>query len=182
MFTKSFLNMVYANSVAQAVTSKKGILTIVNTSGQTRYAGYGNLSLPYDAANYYTISNSLGIKLGNGTTPPTENDYAPESLIASGLLSASTASAVLSVENDMVCRTVTISATNISSSDVTISEICNIANAGPTTTTNGGSISGSSGTYYLADRTLLDQPITIPPDETATITYKQKLALVVANS
>lgn len=128
-----------------------------------------SLCLPADSnsINYYYTTDYHGIKVGAGNTSPGIDDYCLESMITSGL-SMTVTSVTRSAIDETPSITLVISVTNTSNSDITIKEI------GYQGSVNGTNIKGATSqtTYYpLLDRTLLDSPITIPSNETATISY-----------
>lgn len=134
-----------------------------------------------DLSSYHS-GNSTGIKLGSGTTPPTRDDYGLETYIPSGkLVCTLTNKRIYAEENGPYCVEYIFTVTNSSDDDVTISEIGRVDNVNATTSTYGGS-SSSVSKRFLIDRTLLDTPITIPSNETATITYTLKASVSTASA
>jgi len=145
------------------VTGGAWYLTSYSAEGITDYTGYTNA---WDAQ---------GVTFGSGTTQPTENDYKLESPISSGIsvtrdvYKTPTSSDKLSVE-------IHYSVTNTSGSDITISEIglkkslyaASVPNilATPILTNT-----PTLGRVFLIDRTLLDNPVTIHPGDTADLKY-----------
>ena len=144
--------------------------TILNglrdTSGTTYNAGYGtSTSYIYldtivpKAGNLNWSRGSTGVVLGSGSTPPTMDDYTLEEMIESGLSGSVTNTAV--DENNNVTKTYTI--TNTSDKDIIIAEIG--IHGWAYTQQNKSSIA------ILIDRTLLEQPITIPAGGVGIVTY-----------
>lgn len=107
----------------------------------------------------YTGSSSGGVMFGDGNTAPTLNDYK----LSGNLLTTFdyTASAVMSVDANGVTLKTTYTLTNTGSADMTVSEIGLF----------GATL--NSVTYYsiLVERTVLDEPITIPPSGVGTVIY-----------
>lgn len=120
--------------------------------------------------NSVTLTNSPGFWVGTGTTPATENDYALENRITSGLSSISITyvQAAGQDTNGNPNTEYLISVRNTSSAAINIGEIGLVQMCIYGTTQSG--ISSNSG-LFLIDRTVLDTPVTIAPGETKTIDY-----------
>lgn len=117
--------------------------------------GY-SLSMPKSGK----LSNNAGVYFGTGTTAPTEDDYNLSGSAVDGL----TLSAITncSTDEDGFTSTATYTITNGNSEAVTITEIgCLICVR----------YASSSFAYVLADRTLLDSPVTIPAGGVGQVTY-----------
>lgn len=110
----------------------------------------------------YTSITTYGVFFGDGTTPPTEDDYK----LSGNILSAGSASAVSSATSDEngVTSTATYTITNGLSTSFTIREVVLV-----------GSVYYSSNStslaYVVFDRTLLDTPVTIEPGAVGQVTY-----------
>ena len=109
--------------------------------------------------NNYT---SGGIYLGDGTAAESEDDYKLAGNIIT-TISHSTTVSCSTDENGNGVTTAKITVTNTGSSDITISEIGAVTNFYYSTNTSVKKI--------LADRTLLENPITLAPGEVGQITY-----------
>lgn len=114
----------------------------------------------------YGQSYGQGVFFGDGTTPPTADDYK-----LSGNVVGNFTHTVVSVTNTTDENGVSITAlyniTNTDSNPITISEIGLFFIWGRTSTQD---------TYaYLVDRTLLESPVTIEPNGIGQITYTVRL-------
>lgn len=123
----------------------------------------------WPAINNYDYN--YGIKVGSGTTAPTEDDYKLESFLAdivNNVIVFRTSGNVVITRgytNDTPYITFSITVTNTSANAVTISEIGMFGWAAV-------SIAGTASmTTVMLDRTLLDTPVTIPAGDTGLVTY-----------
>lgn len=156
MITKNFKNIVATLITAGA---NVGMLPVTIESGSIYYVSASFSLFPY--------SVSGGIKVGNGSTQPTENDYGLNSRIDSGL----TTSQIINrgVDNESAYIEFIITLTNTSSSNITVSEI------GYFPLLRGSSTQGASGNTQLTvmlDRTILDEAVVIPANGNAVIKYR----------
>lgn len=118
---------------------------------------------------YYAYSNyNSYIVLGRGRTPATVNDYKLENMITSGL----SATVSNSVDENGDC-TQKLVITNTSSGDITIGEI------GLSAPFYRSTISSDRG-MALMDRTVLDEPVTIPAGGIGMIDYTIKIPIPTA--
>ena len=120
-----------------------------------------------------TISpSSAGIAVGSGSTPATVDDYCLENMITSGITATIPATATATYDNThkqyVVSKDITIA--NTGSASITISEIGILASVKYADSV-GVSASANSATV-LADRTVLDTPVTIPAGESGVIRYE----------
>lgn len=162
----------YRNLMAQMVMAGghlKSVLASKAIDGSTRYISnsVSNTSaFPYSVGTALQLGTGAGISLGTGTTQPTLDDYTMEERITAGL----SASVVRTVgeEDGSPYVVYDLTVTNTSARAVTVTEIGyqqNILSA--------VSESGSAGNaVHLLDRTLLDEPVTIPAGQYAVIRYK----------
>ena len=164
MFTKNWYTMlksaamyksptiVKPDGATKAVTSYDNFQSIqigydgTNTSGQTR------LENVLKNINATASLHNGGVAFGNGTREPSMNDYT----LSGSLVTAFTASALMSKTDNTITVTYTLTAT----ADITISEI------------------GLFGLYYsgnrypfVLERTLLDTPVTIPAGGVGQVVY-----------
>ena len=154
-------------TVLKAQMARTTILNgLRDTSGITYNAGYGTgsnyvfLDTMVPRAGGLNFSrSSTGVVLGSGSTPPTLDDYTLEEMIESGLSGSVTNTAV--DENHNVTKTYTI--TNTSDEDITITEIG--IHGWAYTQENRNSV------CLLIDRTLLEEPVTIPAGGVGIVTY-----------
>lgn len=175
MLTKNFKNMMAM--VLPSVSGGPGLLPVKDIGGTVRYFGtiQDSSSFPYTRTNAYTATaTAVGWTFGGGTTPATDDDYALESPITSGL-SCSSASALRKLDsNGYPYVTFAMTVTNSSNADITISEIGYKQNMYCTTALEGTSY----GRYvFLIDRTVLTTPITIPAGQYAVVEYTLKTIL-----
>ena len=137
---------------------------VVNPDGNTVNSGIisgGNYPQPLiSGVLFLTAYNNCGVVVGSGKTPASKTDYKLENLISSGLTSAGTTS-TSQITVDGIETVKAIILRNTSSADITISEIGMLG------------CCYSSGTFQavLVDRTVLDNPITIPAGESKAISY-----------
>ena len=120
-----------------------------------------------NSVTFYTSSS--GIVIGSGNDAPTENDINLKNQITSGL-SASSPSVSFGSESGNPYKCFTFTLTNNTSSDIIIQEVgyksgLNCANS------IGGSIVNG---LCLLDRTVLENPLTVPANGTAVLKYTLK--------
>lgn len=136
-----------------------------NSSGSVRDVSYyqngkTNAFCPEELtirmSDFWTSSGCIII--GSGTTPPTVDDYKLESQITSGITGS-----IASKFSDEGLLVFTLTLNNTSSADITIGEVGYAAGV-PTS-------SSSSGAAALLERTVLDEPITIPAGGVGQILY-----------
>lgn len=113
-----------------------------------------------------TSTAYCGVRIGSGVTPATADDYTLESIITSGLSVVKPSAVTVTKENDCVAVYATYTVTNTGKTAVHISEIGLYAAAYYST---------SLAKPALADRTVLESPITINPGEAKPITYTIRL-------
>lgn len=173
MITKNFkhlLAMVLLNNGSQATPA---YLPVTTMNGTTQYIG-GRMYFPGTVTySVSTSSSSTGIHLGTGDTAPTENDYALESKISSGITASTPTRQYNKDNNGNPYLTLMFTVTNTTSSDIIVKEIGFVQSA--YLATNMGSSQSSNGTHILLDRTILSQPVTIPANDSAAIKYTLKV-------
>lgn len=171
MRTKNFLNLMAL--VFERCNITKGLLPCKDYTGATYYITpntFGS-AFPYSATQTLTTSaSSTGFCVGSGTTAATENDYNLESQITSGISSSVVVNPYLDDNNDP-CVDFDLTITNTGSTPLTIAEIGYKQNIYCTTAQGGTSASYK---LCLLDRTVLDQPVTIPASDYAVIRYTIK--------
>lgn len=156
-------NMAYGPQVK----STDGATRYLKLKGTTGNAGIG--MAPWIVPTVVVVnSSSYGIRLGTGTTAPTENDYSLESVITSGL-SASVNSSSIRNSSGNIETIFAVTVTNTSTSDITIGEI-GYYGLQPMHTSEGSAASSNYAIMY--DRTLLNAPVTIGAGDSATINYR----------
>ena len=158
MLTKNFYSFIRA--AFQKVSAE--FTTTGGTAKQSEFIS--TPSPPFEVMNKWTAkTGATGVSFGTGTTPATASDYWLESILTSSQISVVTPSAVSFSRLDTYDEySVTFGVTNITSNDITISEVG--LTAMPAS-------SGGSMCYVLVDRTVLDTPVTIPAGQSKQITY-----------
>ena len=154
MLTKNFyaLMRIAIGKISSTVNSLDNSPSTVEYNSSNWYGILGNM-------NYYDTNGYRYVRVGNGTTPATVNDYKLESMIDSGITVANPSTATTEQTDSYISWTVTFGVS--ASVETTISEIGLITKAyrsnGPMDT--------------LVDRTVLDAPVTIPAGQSKQITY-----------
>lgn len=185
MFTDNYIKL-------QKILFCEDSISMVNCTGEKKsiynyYAPhyYGNIGysmryarcqeLPGSFAtskNPITATGSpFGVYFGSGTTPASKEDYTLESIITSGLnITNSSAPAVVNPASGKYVVSADFIVRNTSAEDITI---CEIGIFTPVSTMNSNYEALVSTTYgtFLMERTVLDEPITIPAGEAKMITY-----------
>lgn len=165
MLTKNFYNWVMANLTKREITN--GYVTpdgkVYNAVRSTQPISY-----MWEHMDYLVIDNAptnylyVGVRIGTGVTPATADDYTLESVINSGLSVVNPQDVTVTRENDFVAVYATYTVTNNGTTAVAISEIGLFC---------AGVYTSSTMVPILADRTVLESPITINPGEAKPITY-----------
>ena len=157
MLTKNFYALMRTGlgKVNSAVVSENGQQKIARYDDNWWNGVFTNMN------NYNSTTSSQSVEFGIGTTPATVNDYKLESKITTGIKVAYPSSVTTEQTDSYILWTVTFGVT--ASVEVTISEIGLWSRA----TTGDG---GSSSTVFV-DRTVLNEPITIPAGQSKQITY-----------
>lgn len=115
-------------------------------------------------------ATSSGVALGSGTTAPTEDDYTLENQVT-GLSATITKTLQLNTETFEYSNVLTIVITNPSATDVVINEVGYFTTSG-TNTTRGSSVgSNSNAKSFMIDRTILDEPLTVPANDSSVLQY-----------
>jgi hypothetical protein len=158
--------------------SYSGIERTLN--GNYTYAGQAlGIGTPYSSSNFrgaslYEVNPNhpyTGVVFGTGDTPPTLDDYCLAGSLVSGYSCDKEITKELTDESAKVTAVYTI--TNTSGEAITIREVGLIGQA-TGTSANNGDYNG------LIERTVLDEPVTIPAGGTGKVTYTLKLAFPVA--
>lgn len=154
MLTKNFyaLMRVAIGKTGSTVTNLGNEALTTNYNGNNWYGILCNM-------NSYSTNGYQYVRFGNGTTPATVNDYKLESEIDSGIKVANPSTVTTEQTDSYILWTATFGVS--ASVETTVSEI--------------GLISyvylSSGSTSALVDRTVLDEPITIPAGQSKQITY-----------
>lgn len=149
-----------------SITAKHYDGTDIYVAGNPYAAGFG----AYVAGAVST--ESIGIVVGSGDTPATENDYALANKISTGLTGTVTQSTAYDSETGKTSAYSVLTLTNTTSSDIVVKEVGCYSNFG-TATEMGGTISTGGGRRKCAliDRTVLDTPVTVPANGNSVIRY-----------
>lgn len=171
MLTQNFINAMAM--VLQRGSIDKGLLPITAYNGTTYYLS-PSAAIPANLTQTVTMSESgAGICLGYGNRAAAVTDYQLES--PSTALSATVTRTVLDLDaNGNPYIQFDIAVTNTLEQTRTISEIGYRQNLRGSTTQGGT----GSNRVCLFDRTVLDEPITIEPNEVVTIRYTLKTVIV----
>ena len=147
-----------------------GVDSFKEPDGSTEYIRYwfstpGSYpSFPANTPAFTNTNMALGITVGSGTTPATEDDYKLESL--NNNFSGNVTWSISLVDGNPTLK-FKLTLTNTSGSSQTISEIC-YKSRFPYTTATGTQAGG--GYYFMIDRTVFT-PITFAAGETKVIYY-----------
>ena len=159
MLTKNFYSYMVAklSDLKTSCTLIDGTRSEINgsTSGTKAFAAMLKQSSDSDY-------DKGGVSFGAGTAPATVQDYKLDAPITTGLSIIFPKNFTYAKGNSFEDVAVTYGVTNISSSEITISEIGLVATV---------FVSGNLYNSMLVDRTVLDAPVTIPAGESKQITY-----------
>lgn len=169
MFTKWWKNCVKGMVAFSGSPNKAFNLPIKNVSNATYY--FSGIRYPYTTTTTFQLTaTSNGIHVGTGNTAATEDDYALESPVTSGL------AGTVTINKDMDANgnpyiTYNLVLSNSTSADIVVKEIglyesCSCGNTVGATS--------SSERNFLVDRTVLDTPVTVPANGNAAIYYTLK--------
>lgn len=156
----------YKYSAIQTMFGETYPIKVTNTSGQEKetyasYYGY-NIGNSMQKTTLNTSHSDWGIIIGSNTTPPTFDDYKLYSILTTF---SSTVSNIKSVSDDgVVTFTSNITVVNTTANEITIGEIGLMVDTNP-------NASGNGSLRILVERTVLDTPITLQPNEVGQITY-----------
>lgn len=151
-------------------SNSKGAVKFKNVDGNVAYFPVGY----YAESPSVRISSSMrqaGIFIGSGDAAASEDDYALESLIASGLTASNPARQYsYDSTNNLTLCTYVITLTNNGSSDVIVKEIGKVIETYGASAI-GAPVSTSPKAYAMIDRTVLDSPVTVEANGSAVIHY-----------
>ena len=153
MLTKNFYSFIRA-------TLQNTSAQFTKTDGTTTWLSISNNYPPFVVMkNWSFTTGQSGVSFGTGATPATTSDYFLESILTDSKIRVSTPSAVSFSRGDTSEEySATFGVTNMTSDAITISEV-------------GLTALPSSGGHNLVDRTVLDNPVTIPAGQSKQITY-----------
>lgn len=162
MLTKNFyrglsVGVAPAGASCTGVDYSGSIKTMYNAGGNYDYIHrFGSCS------SFVKSGASEGVAFGTGDTAPTLDDYTLSGSFITTANASYTRIANFYDEGMTLTRTYTI--TNTGSADITIKEVAQFARIVSSSST-------SSWCYYMVDRTLLDEPVTIPAGGVGQVTY-----------
>lgn len=151
----------------------------------TLYAVTPFISTFYRRYDSTTLSNSFaGVKFGSGDSSESEDSYTLDNIITSSLTVSiapgqDTIYHEYDSENNAINEYVLYTITNNDSESVTINEIGLFARA-YTGSDIGQSVSSSAQKTFLIDRTVLDAPLTLAPNDSAVLKYSFALPGIAA--
>ena len=133
--------------------------SIVDVEGKRYALSSDSYVQSHSIKPFYSMNRSGYVLFGSGTTPPTPNDTKIESVVSVDTTMPESVSCNLT--DEYMEATCTYGVRNSKSNDITISEIALYALA---------TFPALSCTL-MYDRTVLDEPITIPAGQSKQITY-----------
>lgn len=158
------------NLIKQVLSSggTQGLLSAKDVGGTVRYIADFS-AYPADVEDTFTlVAAEAGISVGSGSSTPVDGDYQLANTITSGL--TGTVTSLKTIEDGNTSITYTISLTNTSGADITISEIGYKQAIAASDSLNGTT---ATDRVFLLDRSLVD-PLTISAGGQAVIEYKLK--------
>lgn len=173
MITKNFKALMACMLQSNGSVATKGYMPVKNVSGTTGYLGFYYAAFPYSLYKNVSFSSAPGIIVGRGDTPATEDDYALESIITSGL-TASNSTQTNGIDDGNPYLEYLFTLTNTTGSDIVVKEI-GYLQFFQTATASGANASNYGS--YLIERTVLSTPVTVPANDSAAIKYRLKTVL-----
>ena len=168
MFLKNYYKALYTTTKSENATavnysggSAELNASYVQNSIQLMGTGYTNRN-PNMSRLMNTLASSCGAIIGTGTVPPTMDDYC----LSGTLITTFTATGAVTKGSDDLGEYLTAlyTITNTGTEDFTIGEI-GLIGAG-----HSGS-SSAANVKMLLERTVLDEPVTIPAGGVGQVTY-----------
>lgn len=174
---KNFLRALFTGRYSSdySIVSYNGEVKTISTTVSNGNLYHAEEAPAASLLKLYTSGNNNGICIGRGSTPASSSDYTLEDMI-------STASYSLILPNnyrrivtadEKALYTITYSIRNISETDLIIGEIGLFSKIGASSAT----VSSTISTAILVDRTVLEEPLIIPPGEIRALTYNLKFDL-----
>lgn len=164
-----------SSSEAGAGSGIKANIKVKNYEG-TLYGVTPFISTFYRRYDASTLSNSFaGVKFGSGNSPESEESYTLDNIITSSLTASITPGQdsiyhEYDSENNVLNEYVLYTITNTGSDSITINEIGLFARA-YTASDIGQTVSSSAQKTFLIDRTVLDAPLALAPNDSAVLKY-----------
>lgn len=147
-----------------------GVVAGKSVVNQDIYIPYNSTSSGYNLRIATFSENAYdGIYVGTGSTAPTENDYALESVISSGITGSISKTNIYDQTNEVVGIRFTLTLSNTTSEDIAVSEVAKCVRFNTASTSWGNPNAGSR--CVMIDRSVLAEPVTVPAGEAAVIYY-----------
>lgn len=179
MLTKNFNNLMAMMLQARgdAIYSGLTVKTVLNDERYLSSRYNDGYCWPYAAYRDCRLNNEPGIHFGSGTTAPTEDDYYLESKITAGLqFQLGVVNGMDSAGNPYLRYDIMVTNTNqVGGASITIGEVGYTQNV---IVVNAAGTSLDRVTVLL-DRTVLNTPVTLAPQEYALIRYTLKTVVSV---
>lgn len=170
MITRNFKYLLAAALPSASTTGVRiGTLPVRSVNGITYYLCNHVYHFPFGVS--FSISRSAtstGISVGTGGTPPTEFDYNLENTLLEGI-DLTLTQAVSGMDGDSSYVDLHLTVVNTSDAPITIREIGYKQAA---LTTERPLATATIDTVILIDRTVLDTPLVLQPNDAGVIEYK----------
>ena len=161
MLTNNAYISMISNYLSDAIIDPQ-LITFTNGAHATSYNNLRGLFSPFQINNA-TLKTSVSgncFVFGDGDVAPTINDYYLSGNLITGIVSSTT---TVRKPNGVEKR---FTVTNNNSNEITIKEICYFNSA-----SWNSDLGSSSGSVLLLDRTVLNEPVTIPAGGIGQVVY-----------
>lgn len=137
--------------------SRDGNIKVLLVDG-TKWMAPENDREFYEMTAFKTSYSGVGIVLGDGTTPPTIDDYKLSGTVITGVTGLM--DIAKSCDDEGATVTFNITVINNNSEEITVGEVgaCSL-------------VGGTNAYTVMYDRTVLDAPVTIPAGGVGQVTY-----------
>lgn len=166
MITQNFIYIL--RDIMQRAGARYGAYPLIDGPTKTFYT----TQIAQDEQDSQYIGTTPRVQIGDGNTPATRNDYKLENQLLTGFTKSVVYSHAIDNDGDHVLI-MDVTITNTGSDALTIREIGYTIPTRVAATQGGGPLADTI-LVMLVDRTVLDTPITIEPNETKTIRYTLK--------
>lgn len=181
MFLKNWYNILGTIIMADGTATANGRMYAVDFKGAGKYVIneiYNVVSL-YEKAMFQPMfpssaaSNHFGVVFGDGSVEPTLDDYKLSGtiLLASDASATGTCVSTMNSDTGEASLTGTYTITNKRDTDIVIREVGIMLNVKGASTATGS----ASNSYFMVERTLLDEPVTISPGGFGQVVYTVKM-------
>ena len=169
MLTKNFHNLIGSMLQSNALTAK-GMLPITDVYGMQGFTIGQFSQFPYARTASYTANRyAAGITIGTGSKTEDQSDFNLESPLKNADASVTLTSTSVITDNGEPYLRYNVTVTNVSSDELTLTEICYKQTVTRATVYEG---SATENVVVMLDRTLITPPVTIAPSEAAVIEYR----------